>query len=90
MAAMLILPMPMDYKLTRAASYNLNDDNWPVRMMALYLLSKSQGAEFKKVLDWTAKYDPDRFVSGFAVALGGQAPPQQPKQPPQTAPEAEK
>jgi len=82
--------MPMDYELTRAVSYNLNDDNWPVRMMALYLLSKSRGKEFKKVLDWTAKYDPDPFVSSFAVALGGQAPPQQPEQPPQTAPEAEK
>ncbi len=88
MAAMLILPMPMDYELTRAVSLNLDDDNWPVRMMALYLLSKSQGKEFKKVLDWMAKYDPDRFVSSFAVALGGQAPPQQPKQPPKTTPEA--
>jgi tetratricopeptide (TPR) repeat protein len=90
MAAMLILPMPMDYELTKAVSDNLNDSNWPVRMMALYLLSKSQGQGFKHVLDWTAKYESDAFLSNFAVSLGGQAPPQQPKQPqrlPQTAPD---
>jgi len=88
MAAMLILPMPMDYELTRAVSDNLNDDHWPVRMMALYLLSKSQGQGFKHVLDWTAKYDSNYFVSDFAVSLGGQAPPQQPQQPQQLPPKA--
>jgi len=83
----------MDYELTKAVSDNLNDENWPVRMMALYLLSKSQGQGFGQVLDWTAKYDSNYFVSSFAVSLGGQAPPQQPQQPqqlPQTAPEGTK
>ncbi|RKY08294.1 MAG: hypothetical protein DRP66_04845, partial [Planctomycetota bacterium] len=36
-----LLSGSLDYELTRAVSSNLSDDHWPVRMMALYTLSKS-------------------------------------------------
>jgi hypothetical protein len=74
MAAMLPFPVAPDYELTRAVSDNLGDSNWPVRVMALYLLSSLQGDTFKPVLDWTAKYDQSLPVRGVAVALGGDAP----------------
>ncbi len=74
MAAMLLFPGPLDYDLTRAASENLNDSHWPVRMMALYLLSNLQGDSFKQVLDWTAKYDLSSFVRKMAIALGAEVP----------------
>jgi len=74
MAAMLLFPAPLDYNLTRAVSENLNDSHWPVRMMALYLLSNLQGDVFKQVLDWTAKYDSNVTVQSMAIALGAEAP----------------
>lgn len=68
MAAMLSLPM--DYELTDAAAANLNDKHWPVRFMALYMLAKKQENNFKKVLNWTAKYDSSEIVREMAIALG--------------------
>jgi tetratricopeptide (TPR) repeat protein len=85
MAAMLPFPVAPDYDLTRAVSDNLGDSNWPVRVMALYLLSSLQGDAFKPVLDWTAKYDPVSQVRNMAVALGADAP--QVNQPPEVTPE---
>jgi len=69
MAAM--LPLKLDYELTAAVADSLDDSRWPVRMMALYLLTKSQGAKFQKVLDWTAKSDQNEYVRQMASALGG-------------------
>jgi hypothetical protein len=74
MAAMLPFPVAPDYDLTRAVSDNLGDSNWPVRVMALYLLSSLQGDAFKPVLDWTAKYDVNSSVRNTAIALGADAP----------------
>ena len=69
MAAMVSLPL--DYELTSAVAANLNDPNWPVRMMAIYLLAQSQDDGFGKVLDWKAQYDGHEFVRDMATALGG-------------------
>jgi len=77
MAAMLSLPL--DYKLTGAVAKNLDDTHWPVRMIAIFLLAKTQNSSFGKVLDWTAKYDSSRLVRDMAIALGAARP--QPKQP---------
>jgi len=66
--------LPMDYELMNAAAENLTDTHWPVRLMALYLLSKSQGSNFSNVLDRTAKYDQNTLVRDMAVALGGVRP----------------
>jgi hypothetical protein len=46
-------------------------------MMAVYLLAGKQGENFKKVLDWTANYDPSKTVRNMAIALGGEGAAQQ-------------
>ncbi len=65
-----MLSLPLDYELISAVAKNLNDTNWPVRMMAVYLLSKSDDSSFDKVLDWTAKNDSSELVRDMAIALG--------------------
>ncbi len=75
-----MLSMPLDYELINAVAKNLDDNNWPVRMMANYLLAKKQGEKFTKVLDYSARYDSNELVRDMAVALG--APPPQTKQTP--------
>jgi len=69
-----ILSLPLDYELTNAVAKNLSDTHWPTRMMALYLLAKSQDSDFTKVLDWTAKYDSSKLVRNMAIELGAAAP----------------
>jgi len=74
MAMILEFPKPLDYALLASISENLGDDNWSVRMMSLFILSKFQGDSFKGVLDWTVRYDSDRNVQNMAIALGGAKP----------------
>jgi hypothetical protein len=69
-----MLSLGLDYELTNAVAENLNDTQWPVRFMAIYLLAKNQGSEFNKVLDWHAEYDPHVIVRNMAIALGGEKP----------------
>jgi len=71
-----MLSLPLDYELTEALAENLNDTHWPVRMMAIYLLTKNQDSNFAKVLDWTVKYDSNKFVRDMAIALGATIPEQ--------------
>ncbi len=66
-----MLSLPLDYELLSAVAKNLNNPNWPVRMMAIYLLSKTADSNFDKVLDWTAKNDSSELVRDMAIALGG-------------------
>jgi len=81
-----MVSLPLDYELIDALSKNLNNTNWPVRMMAMYLLAKSPGGNFSKVLDWTAQYDSNKLVADIAIALGGTAPvPAKPAAPPADA-----
>jgi len=61
----------LDYELMRVMSGNLNDERWPVRIMAMYMLSKFQNSQFAQVLDWAAEYDPEKIVRDMATALGG-------------------
>jgi hypothetical protein len=77
MAMLLMFPSPLHYDITREVSENLNDSQWPVRMMSIYLLSKHQGDAFKPVLDWVAKYDSQEYLRSMAVALGGDQPPRE-------------
>jgi len=63
--------LPLDYKLLGAVAKNLDNTNWPVRMMAVYLLSKTGDSNFDKVLDWTAKNDSNKFVRDMAIAALG-------------------
>jgi hypothetical protein len=69
-----MLSLPLDYDLINGISENLNDVNWPVRLMALFLLAKNQGQNFGKVLNWAARYDQNEIVRDMAIALGGFAP----------------
>jgi len=78
MAAM--LPLTLDYELINAVAENLDDNHWPVRLTAAYLLAKAQGDDFGKVLDWKAKYDSNNLVRDMTIALGAVNP--QLKQPP--------
>ena len=74
-----MVSLPLDYELLGAVAKNLGDTNWPVRMMAVYLLSsgghltvKTEDSNFDKVLDWTAQNDSNKFVRDMAIAvLGG-------------------
>ena len=66
-----MLSLPLDYELISAVSKNLDSTNWPVRMMAVYLLSKVNDSNFDKVLNWTAKNDSNKTVRDMAIALGG-------------------
>ena len=65
-----LLSLPLDYELISAVAKNLDDTNWTVRMMAVYLLSKTNDRNFDKVLDWTAKNDASKPVRDLAIALG--------------------
>ena len=76
-----MLSLPMDYELINAAAENLNDTHWPVRMMAIYLLTTKQQDNFARVLDWTAKYDSNDLVRRMAIALGAAEPQQTPLPP---------
>jgi len=66
-----MLSLPLDYEMISAVAKNLNNNNWPVRMMAVYLLSKTADPSFDKVLDWTAKNDSSKPVRDMAIALDG-------------------
>ena len=73
-----IAELPLDYKLTNAVAAGLNDQHWPARMMAVWLLAQKQGYNFTKVIDHIAQYDDRDFVRNMAIAFGAKtAPPKQ-------------
>ncbi|MBN1126070.1 MAG: hypothetical protein JXA82_13770 [Sedimentisphaerales bacterium] len=74
LAALTMLPVPLEYELTTAVSNNLSSEEWPVRLMTLYVLQRSQDKAFQKVLDWTVRFDTHPSVRAMAVALGGAIP----------------
>ncbi len=65
-----MLSLPLDYELISAVAKNLDNTNWTVRMMAIYLLSKTDDHSFDKVMNWTAKNDSSKPVRDMAIALG--------------------
>ena len=66
--------LPLNYEFIDETAKSLYDNSWPARLMTIYLLSENQGPNFKKVLDYTAKYDQNQFVRNLAVALGADNP----------------
>lgn len=77
-----MLSLSLDHDLASAVAESLNSPNWPVRMLAMYLLAQSPEGKFNKVLSWAAIYDTNSIVRNMAIALGGTAP----EQPEQTQP----
>ncbi len=65
-----MLDLTLDFELVRVVAENLNNTKWPVRMIGMYLLAKSQGRAFGKVLDSTARTDPNSHVRDMAMVLG--------------------
>jgi hypothetical protein len=72
MAAM--LPLKLDYDLVEAVAERLSDEKWPVRMMAIFMLAKSQQQQFQGVINWTAEHDENQLVRDMALALGAASP----------------
>ncbi|MCU0914756.1 MAG: hypothetical protein MUC88_09360 [Planctomycetes bacterium] len=64
-----MLPMSIDQELATAVARNLNHPQWPVRLMALYLLAQRPGPNFGSILDWVTKNDADELVRSMAVSL---------------------
>lgn len=64
-----IIGIELDQELLAAVAKNLNDEHWPVRLMAVYLLA-SENYNFQQVLNWKAKYDTNPFVRQLATAMG--------------------
>ena len=64
-----MLGLPLDHELMKTVAENLNHPQWPVRMMAMYLLAVKQQGVFDKVLDWTVEHDPSPFVRNMAASL---------------------
>jgi hypothetical protein len=64
-----LLSMPFDAELTAAVGRNLNARQWPVRLMAVYLLGTTQGEEFTSVLNGMARSDPSDLVRVMAAAM---------------------
>lgn len=73
MAAM--LPLKLDYELIEAVAERLTDEKWPIRMMSVFMLAKSQ-QQFQSVVDWTAEHDENQLVRDMALALGAVAKPE--------------
>ncbi len=64
-----MLSLPLDHELISVVAESLNDNKWPVRMMAIYLLSTITDNQFNNVLEWVAKNDPSKNVRDMATVL---------------------
>jgi hypothetical protein len=81
-----MISLPLDHELTSVVAKGLNNANWPVRMMAVYLLAKCPDGEFSKVLDWVAENDSNTLVRDMATELHA-ASPEMPQPEPEKLPE---
>ncbi|NLH15221.1 MAG: hypothetical protein GX455_01450 [Phycisphaerae bacterium] len=63
---------PVPYEMVQIVSPLLHNPNWPVRMMAMNLLSRSGPGQFQKVLDWIAASDTHPLVKDLAKTMGVQ------------------
>jgi hypothetical protein len=64
-----LLKLKLDYRLTEAVSSELRNRFWPVRLMALFILTQNQGKDFLPVLKWTANNDNSQVVKDMAAAM---------------------
>jgi tetratricopeptide (TPR) repeat protein len=64
-----LLGLSLDQELATVVARRLTDPQWPVRLMAVYVLARSSTSNFNAVLDWVAKNDKDELVRSMAVSL---------------------
>jgi len=64
-----LLAVPLDSDLIGAVAKGLTHDQWPVRLMAVYLLADNHGQNFRPVLEWVAKQDASDLVRSLAASL---------------------
>jgi hypothetical protein len=63
-----MLSVQLDEGLVAAVAKDLNRPEWPVRMMALYLLAHGSHGDFQPVLDWFAQNDANELVRRIAMS----------------------
>ncbi len=61
---------PIPYEMVRTISPLLNHSVWPVRMISMFLLSRSGSGQFQKVLDWIVASDNHPLMKELAGTLG--------------------
>jgi len=64
-----MIGLPLNQEITTAVAESINNVAWPVRMMALYLLSHQGNPRFSSVLEWAAQHDASPCVRDMATAL---------------------
>ncbi len=64
-----MIGLPFDTGMRSAVAQNLTHSQWPVRMMALYVLAQVKDRGFDKVLQWTVQHDPEPLVCELASVL---------------------
>ncbi len=70
-----MVDLQLNREITAAVAESINNVAWPVRMMALYVLSQQGSPQFNSVLDWAAQHDASQAVRDMARALQGPAVP---------------
>lgn len=68
--SLLSLNIPLDSGMIQDVSASLNHEHWPVRLMAMMLLVRTDGGSFNPVLNWIAQNDPSAINQRMATALG--------------------
>jgi hypothetical protein len=64
-----LLSLPLDQELAGVVLKNVNHPQWPVRLMAVYLLAKGTPNSVGSVLDWVVQNEKDDLVRSMAVSL---------------------
>jgi len=64
-----LLSLSLDQDLAGVVGRNLSAAQWPVRLMAAYLLATDSVGSFDKVLEWMARQDDSDLVRSMAAAL---------------------
>ena len=60
--------LELDSAFTPVVSENLNDENWPVRLAAVYLLMENS-PDFRKITDKISKLDTSDLVRQMALTF---------------------
>jgi len=61
--------LELDAGLTEVVARHMNNQRWPARLVAMYVLARAQGRPFDDVLEHQAKHDLNLLVRDMAQAL---------------------